>query len=47
MSVAQCLLERRVQLLGAYLALFEVELHQFFVDFNHLLDQRAVRVCDR
>ena len=47
MPVAQRLLERRVQLLGADFALLEVQLHQLFVDFDHLLDQRAVCVGHR
>ena len=47
MSLAQRLLERRVQLLGRDLALLEVELHQRFVDFHHLIDQGAMRFGDR
>jgi len=35
-----------MQLLGFYIALLEVGFHQFFVDFDDLLDQRAVGVGD-
>jgi hypothetical protein len=45
---AQRLLERRVELLrGELLALLEVEVHQFLVDFHHLVDERRVRGLHR
>ena len=47
MPVAQRLLEWRMQLIGGDFALLEVERHQFLVDFDHLIDQRAVRVGHR
>ena len=40
----QRLLEGLVQLLGVDVALFEVALHELFVDLDHLVDQRAMRV---
>jgi hypothetical protein len=46
MAVAQRLLERRMQLLRLYVALLEVGFHQFLVDFDDLLDQRAMRIRD-
>ena len=46
MPFAQRLLERRVQLVRRDLALLEVERHQRFVDFHHLVDQGAVRFGD-
>ena len=39
MPFAQCLLERRVQLLGLDLALLEIEGHGRFVDLDDLVDQ--------
>ena len=47
MSVAQRLLERRVQLLRRDLALLEVLRHQRLVDFDDLVDERAVRAAHR
>ena len=47
MAIAQRLLERRMQLLRADFTLLEIKLHQFLVDFNHLLDERTVRLGDR
>jgi hypothetical protein len=47
MTFAQRLLERRVQLVGGNLALFQIQRHQFLVDFDDLVDQRAMGVGDR
>ncbi len=41
MAFAQRLLEGRVQLLGLDLALLEIQRHQFLVDLDDLVDERA------
>ena len=46
-AFAQRLLERRVQLVRLDLALLEVERHQRLVDFDDLVDERAVRGVHR
>ena len=46
MPFTQCLLEGRMQLIRFDLALLEIERHQFLVDFDDLVDQRAVRIGD-
>ena len=43
MALAQRLLERRMQLVRLDLALLEVERHQFLVDLDDLVDERAMR----
>jgi len=47
MAVAQRLLERRVKFVRRDLPLLEVLRHQRFVDFDDLVDERAVRAADR
>ncbi len=44
MPFAQGLLERRVQLLGLDLALFEVGGHELFIDFDDLINQCGVQL---
>jgi hypothetical protein len=46
-AFAQRLLEWRVQLVRRDLALLEVARHQLLVDFDDLVDERAVRLLDR
>ena len=45
MPLAQCLLESRVQLIrGKLVPVFEIRLHEIFIDLDHLLDDLSVRV---
>jgi hypothetical protein len=47
MPLAQCALERVVELLRLDFAFLEIDFHQLFVDLDHLVDELAVRLLDR
>ena len=47
MALAQRLLQRGMQLAGIDVAIVEVAVDEGRIDFDHLLDQRAVRRIDR